>query len=202
MQEFWRQFRNGLYRSLGFFVGVLLLAGLSLLVAQSLNEFAGGDLISASRINANFSNLKARLDNPLGIQSGTASSWSSGSSSFVDVTGLSVTKTTAGSPIFVGLTGTLDGGSAQLHHYGSTSTLAQIRILRDGTPIYTANMRNDGDDSGGCCNNVLEIPPSSVWTIDNPGAGTYTYTVQANINSGTTVHVSSTRLLAVTFNEN
>ncbi len=201
MGNFWCQFRSGFYRSLGFFAGLLFFGVLSLLFAQSLNDFAAGELISAARINANFSNLKSRLDNPLRIQSGTATSWSDSSGSFVNVTGLSVTKTTNGSPIFVGLTGTLDGATAQLHHYGAASTLAQIRILRDGTPIYTANMRNDGDDSGGV-NNVLEIPPSSVWTIDSPGAGTYTYTVQANIQSGSLVHVSGTRLIAVTFNEN
>lgn len=54
-------FKAGFYRSFGFVAGLLLLIPPIYLFAQSLNSFSEGDLVSASRINANFQLLNNGL---------------------------------------------------------------------------------------------------------------------------------------------
>ena len=186
--------RNGFL----FGLGLMLAVGVTTLFAQSLNEFAGGDLISASTINANFANLKSRLDTLTtrmdsalpSQENDQAGSYSNTSTSYTTITP-SVTVTTSGSPVWVGLTGFSNGSSSELVTDLNTDSL--IQILRDGTPIYTAHMR--GDQS------TLAIPPCSVWTIDRPAAGTYTYSVQARLIAGARIRVFGTRLIAMRFNE-
>lgn len=57
MRPFVRSFWDGFSRGLGIALGMVVLGGFSLLLAQSLTSFQSGELISASKINANFSLL-------------------------------------------------------------------------------------------------------------------------------------------------
>lgn len=62
--EMLREVRRGMARGFGILI-VLLLGAAGLLWAQSLEEFTAGDLISASKINANFQLLRGN-DAPVG----------------------------------------------------------------------------------------------------------------------------------------
>lgn len=56
MNAFLLQFRSGLARGLGF-ACALLAVGSTILLADSLHIFSSGDLISATKINANFEKI-------------------------------------------------------------------------------------------------------------------------------------------------
>ena len=203
MITFLKDLRRGATIALGF----LLTLGVTALVAQSLNEFAGGDLISASKINANFSNIKGRLDNPLAIQYsadvGFVDMGAGAASPEADVPGYSITVTTNGSPIWVGLTAA-SAGTGALQLWGKSTTngcQVQLSIRRDGTqiyrvePRYTEYMVNSGAS--------LHYVPSSFWTIDDPGPGTYTYQVRV-LDAGNAcewIRFHGMRMMAFRFHE-
>ena len=194
-----KDFKRGAVIALGF-VATL---GVTALVAQSLNEFAGGELISASKINANFANIKGRLDNPLPFQSVDGVNHQITSTAFTDVNGLELTVTTNGSPVWVGLgsRGTESGLILMRSQNTGNGGDARITIVRDGTIIYGFTPRYT--ESG--INNAIALhyAPGSIWTIDNPGAGTYTYKIQARCNSNCDyIQFNSLKLMAMRFNEN
>jgi hypothetical protein len=93
------------------------------------------------------------------------------SSSYVDVTNLTLTITTTGRPVFIGLISS-SSSSSFISATGTTS----IKILQNGSSDVVMTI---GSGS---------YAPTSIWTIDSSlGAGTYTYKVQAkNDTVGTT----------------
>lgn len=61
MKPFFSELKLGFARGLGIGLGILSLASVTVLLAQTLSSFKAGELISASQINSNFSNLSAEI---------------------------------------------------------------------------------------------------------------------------------------------
>lgn len=102
--------------------------------------------------------------------------------------GVTATLTTIGRPVFVGLTTDADLSYIQIDTGTTTNPMqGRIKIKRDGTEIYDGLM-GITQIAG---NDTFQIPPSSVWTIDTPAAGTYAYTASiALLNTGTSASIS------------
>lgn len=114
----------------------------------------------------------------------TCGTFSTASTSYVDVTNLSVTITSTGRPIYVGLisdAATVDNSAV----IGSGGDTAYIKILRDST--LAAQLSTNGSSS---------TPATIVQTIDAPGAGTYTYKVQMKRSGGAAVSINYAKLIA------
>lgn len=126
----------------------------------------------------------------------------SSSSSYVDVTNLSVTITTTGRPVMLMLIGdgtsnVADVGAAESIGPGGSTFVAKFKILRDST-IVSVNeifVGMTGHPSGSFTAQI-NVPPGSINTIDFPAAGTYTYKLQALISGGDSVYVENSKLVA------
>ncbi len=150
--------------------------------------------VTTAKINNNAITQAKRA--ALGQQLSSESIFSTTSTSFVDVTGLSITITTTGRPVFVGIINSATGTPATLLTRRSSGAEAssQFQILRDSTVVaqYIMSLVVGGHAS------LLDLntPASSVWTIDVPAAGTYTYKVQSRVVAATSVATSYTKLIA------
>lgn len=92
----------------------------------------------------------------------------------VFISGLTVTITTTGRPVFVGL---MSDGNAQSYvqndNAGSVSRAGGINFYRNASQIAALNLVQYGAAAG---INQIQVPASSFSFIDTPTAGTYTYT--------------------------
>jgi hypothetical protein len=116
-----------------------------------------------------------------------------------DITNLSVSITTTGRPVFIGLMSDGTGSPSYIESQWSTGTTlnpdGSIRLIRGSTTI--ADNTFSSYVAVGATGEVrILIPSSSVWLIDVPAAGTYTYKAQATLTIGTTVNVYRTKLVA------
>lgn len=110
-----------------------------------------------------------------------------------DVTNLSVTITTTGRPVFVGLID--DGASVGIADQsyvgaiipGSTTNvdvLAGFAIFEDLVAIARIQIGSQFDTGAAIASKGMWVPPSSLWTISVPAAGSHTYKVKAiNLSS-------------------
>lgn len=106
------------------------------------------------------------------------------STSFTDVTNLSVTLTTTGRPIVLGLVA--DGSTGIPCRIISNSSTSQIAILQDST-IISLNQIDD----------TIETACGIIWHFYVPSAGTYTFKVQAKKTvPGGTIQFYSAKLIA------
>jgi hypothetical protein len=128
--------------------------------------------------------------------SASCGSFSTTSGSATDVTNLSVTITTTGRPVFVGV---FPDGAGFDGVMGATLSVNAIRVnarfyfKRDATLIAQTTIMSNGA-SGDI---EIDIPSSNFWIIDVPAAGTYTYKMQAQIlSANTTAWVRYTKLIA------
>jgi hypothetical protein len=132
----------------------------------------------------------------LGQQLSSEAIFSTTSASFVDVTNLTVTITTTGRPVFVGLINSASGtGSSILtRRTAGAEASSQIQILRDATAIaiYPLTLAVSGHGS------LLDLntPASAINTIDVPSAGTYTYKIQSRVVSANSVATAYVKLIA------
>ena len=53
--------KKGVITGLSFFVTILFLTAITAIIAQTITTFSSGDLISASKMNENFSNIKTTI---------------------------------------------------------------------------------------------------------------------------------------------
>jgi len=139
---------------------------------------------------------RAALGQQLSSGSGT---FSTTSSSFVDVTNLTVTITTTGRPVFLSLggaaTGTIPGPSAGCSHGSSDTAICKFAYLRDASPSVGENTVTARALGATAVKNF--IPCSSFSHIDVVAAGTYTYKFQAAaVGSGSAAEVSECKLTA------
>lgn len=118
--------------------------------------------------------------------------------SFDDVTDLTVTITTTGRPVFVGIIP--DGGSStgviRANNIGGAATGggAYYKIDRGGTTVLFSELTIVGA-SATLIRTI--VPCSSLYTIDVVGAGTYTYQVKiAAIASGSVAAIQNAKLIA------
>lgn len=121
-------------------------------------------------------------------------------------TSLACTVTTSGRPVFVGLVGTGTNITSGNYSYirikiktgssGQNSTLGWFIFKRDSTTLSVntlgaSTLNTEFDDGDG-----VYIPPSSMWYIDTPGSGTYTYTLNGAASSNDVVEVENVKLVA------
>lgn len=127
--------------------------------------------------------------------SNSSSNFTSGSSSYVDVTNLTVTITTSGRPVFVGLIqdGSIFTSNLQSYNAAGTSNTTTFKIVRDSTDISISLLNSQ---SVGSTTSGLTVPPSALYSIDAVGAGTYVYKVQGKITSGASFAVQYAKLVA------
>lgn len=129
--------------------------------------------------------------------SSSCGSFNSASSSYVDVTNLTVTITTTGRPVFIGIVadGTTGLSSIQIaDSSGSgTSVVGSIKIVQDSTDIafHAINC------AGASAPLVSGIPSSSFSHIYVPAAATYVYKIQTKVTtSNTNISFSNAKLIA------
>lgn len=123
--------------------------------------------------------------------SASCGSFSTTNTSFTDVTNLSVSITTTGRPVFVGLIADPTGGPLLpqiycLYDATPAEAFVETQILRDVTSVHTSQM---GTSTNGLNNDVVSFSPGVIWHIDTPAAGTYTYKMQVKATALTTTTV-------------
>ncbi len=130
--------------------------------------------------------------------SGSGTGYSNATATPTDVTNLSVTITTTGRPVFIGMIG--DGSSSSAVQLSSTGGIltGSLFILEASTQI-SDNILNATYASSSAPAVNKRHPCSSFNIIYTPAAGTYTYKVQANggVNfNTTTISVDNCKLVA------
>lgn len=107
--------------------------------------------------------------------SSTSSLFSSSSSGFVTVTGLSVTITTTGRPVVVALQASESAGSGSFFSARiGTAGGAEFAFARDGSRLGVSQLNSGGSP----------YPPGMFTYLDTPSSGTYTYTLLGKSLSG------------------
>lgn len=153
--------------------------------AVTTAKIADGNVTQAKRV---------ALGQQISSSSGT---FSTTSSSFVDVTNLSVTITTTGRPVVVALISddsTADSYIEVLRTGTVTQYTGKLKILRDATTINQTAFLGTYASSATLASSW---PVSSINHVDVPSAGTYTYKVQAIASTtNTTVGVFRSKLIA------
>lgn len=136
------------------------------------------------------------------IESLSSGAFSTTSTSAVDVTNLSISITTTGRPVFIGLVSTsTTNGNTNLSYFGLSSNGASatggVYLLRDSSVVANVNL---AASSGNGSSTNMQNPCSTFSMIETPTAGTYTYKVQARgfviPGIGTTMIVSRCKLVA------
>ena len=137
---------------------------------------------------------RAALGQQVSSSSGT---FSSSSATQVDVTNLSVTITTTGRPVFIGLISDGTANPSSLVARNSTSgdlADASYYLWRGGSQISQYRLYSASVTSSSLVE--LSIPSCSLWHIDVPAAGTYTYKLRTSAGTNTTSYVSYTEIIA------
>jgi hypothetical protein len=153
---------------------------------------ADSDAVTTAKIlNANVT--KAKLAS-VGQQKSTTrgSAFSTVSATLVDVTSLSISITTTGRPVIIGLTRDGSGSGGGFYVEAVTPTAAAtIAILRDSTEVYKDFISFSQNYSGVASGTAQFSAPLSLISIDAPAAGTYTYKVQVALNNGSFLSVAA-----------
>lgn len=118
-------------------------------------------------------------------------------SSYADLTNLTLTLTTTGSPVVLQLIASDDGGGFNCSNTSQESIILLVKFVRDSTdlPVLVVSAAEIGS---GTSNLRQDWAPSSFGIIDFPSAGTYTYKVQATESNvvGNTCSAADMRLVA------
>jgi hypothetical protein len=133
------------------------------------------------------------------ISSSDSGSFTDTSGTDVDVTNLSVSITTTGRPVFIGIIGNNNVGGSYVaaiatNNFPAPHPSALIKFVRDSTVITTHLLESLISGAAGS-NLSITVPPSSFFHIEVPSAGTYTYKVQANSGTGS-IFVNECNLIA------
>lgn len=131
-----------------------------------------------------------------GFANNATISFSTSSTTFVDVTNATVTIVTTGRPVVIGLIaadGTTDA-SLTITNSTTANMNASFRIVRDATNISRSLMTIEKSIT---TVSRLQIPPTSIYCVDLVSAGTYVYKLQTAVNTGTTtVDILSSKFFA------
>jgi hypothetical protein len=137
--------------------------------------------------------------------SSSSGAWNSTTFAFNNVPNLSVTITTTGRPVFVGLIpdGTANSGVVLVSLAGasySSDASAEVRFDRgSGTAFWQQSIYGNTTYSTittGNKSTTFAYPASSFYTIDIPSAGTHTYTFQMKPYNFSTVFCNYVKLVA------
>jgi hypothetical protein len=115
------------------------------------------------------------------------------STSLTDLSNGSVSLTTTGRPVFIGLVSRTPATNAYIQNSGSTSPTCYVAFLRDGTVVYQQEMTVSATGASAV---VTRLPISCFWTIDTPAAGTYTYKCQLKTETSEQIDISNVSLIA------
>jgi len=114
--------------------------------------------------------------------SSSTSSYAAGSSAVTDITNATITITTTGRPVWVGLQADGDTGASNYSYLGPNVTgangdtqISSVIFKRGASTIATFDMDHKQSSDAG-----LQIPTSAFFMIDEPAAGTYTYKAQTS----------------------
>lgn len=99
------------------------------------------------------------------------------STSFVDVTNLSVSITTTGRPVMIMIIPDGAGVSYFGISRGASAGDASFKLLRGATTVGIPYLFYDSN--GATTGAIVQLPPGALNTVDIPSAGTYTYKLQA-----------------------
>lgn len=117
-------------------------------------------------------------------------------SSNVLVTNLAVNITTNGNPVFIGI---ISDGSSDSSWIGVENSFSNatttIVIKRNSVSLYSYILGTNAQDNFFNLRNV-RIPGSSIWTIDEVAAGTYTYAVYVYNTTDTGTYFYNSKLIA------
>jgi hypothetical protein len=125
----------------------------------------------------------------------TSSTFTSTSSSYVDIDNLSVSFTSTGRPVqlmLVPADPSAVSGIAALNSSSGTA-ITYFKFIRDSTDLCEIVL---GEVKTGASNSFNYMPVSSLQHIDVPSAGTYTYKVQGKISTGSSFECLRARLVA------
>lgn len=132
--------------------------------------------------------------------SSSSGSFSMSSSTFADVTNLTVSITTTGRPVVLHLIGDGAGSYSNILIVNSSTSGSNglfnsgaIKFLRDASEV---DCQSFGPEGVGLTAPNLILPPGSFFTYDAPAAGTYTYKVQVAALNSDTLQVNNVRLFA------
>lgn len=131
------------------------------------------------------------------LSSGSGS-FSTSSGAYTAVTNMSVTLTTTGRPVFIGMIPdgafTQSGVSITQTSASSFTATGSQEFLRGATVtgVHQVNSSLNASNTGG----GYGLPCSSLSTIDFPAAGTYTYSAKVALTSGSSFSVSNCKLVA------
>lgn len=152
-------------------------------LAVTAGKIAADAVTTAKILDANVT--KAKLV-AVGQQiAATGGAFVTSSSSRVDVTGLSVSITTSGRPVIVGV---VSGDTASFGFTLDAAASATVAIMRDATDIFDVGYNFPANFAMGL----------SILTIDAPTAGTYTYKVQTavTLSAGNVTFAAGTKIFA------
>lgn len=125
---------------------------------------------------------------PLNRQiSSTCNAFTTANTALTDVTNLTVTITTAGQPVWIGLVDEATGNTSTIASIitgARFNTGISVAILRGSTTIYTTQVAVGGVSAAAPPFMEIDVPASSVFQIDEVAAGTYTYKVQIAAAAG------------------
>ena len=198
----------------GFGLGLILVMGLTALLAQTYSTFTSGQVVSAAKINENFTLLRSELTNaqdrlttplPLSQSSGIASqNFNTVGTTFTDMPGMSVSVTTGGSPVWLALVplGTTASSIKIEGNAAGNGCAAQLAFVRGTTTVAVFYLQISHTFTADSVSN--HYMPSSIWTIDSPGAGTHAYKVQIRDATGGNcrdITFSNVKFVAMRFNE-
>lgn len=129
--------------------------------------------------------------------SSSCNNYTSAATSNTDVTNLTVNITTTGRPVFVGL---ISDGSGNVSNIlinptaGTTVIRTFFLFVRGVTAVSEQELGHVVNTSGS--SQAIRAPVSSLWHIDAPAAGTYTYKLQIRNAADTGVGINYAKLIA------
>ena len=125
--------------------------------------------------------------------SNSSGSFSSSSTSFVNVTNLSVTITTRGNPVKLYLV----NGQCNVSATNFPYVQGYVQFKRDATILIQYSLSITVENASATADPNLQLPSSCLLFLDTPSSGTYTYTVQVKVqDSSNTAFITNVRLVA------
>lgn len=130
--------------------------------------------------------------------SNSSGSYTTTSTSLVDVTNLTVTITTTGRPVFIGLVadGTANDSYLGVNGAGASDVWQGFFYILEGATNICRFAMSFQAETASAANNSVNVPLSSLFHIYVPSAGTYTYKVQAKVIAGTVANIAFSKLIA------
>jgi hypothetical protein len=163
-------------------------------VSSNVLQIKDSGVVTAKIADANVT--RAKLEAVGQQTSSNSGTFTTTSTSYVDVTNLSVTITTTGRLVFIGMiSDTTESSGTGIVKVFDTASLAGgvVSIVRGSTGIAFYNMYTRATGATYVESNT---PCGGICTFNAPAAGTYTYKISIKADSGSSIQVQNCRLIA------